>query len=236
MPSEALGNRLLARLPVDERNRVLAKLRPVPLELRKQLYRAGQKIETVYFLNRGIASFMLVMENGAAIEVATIGNEGAVGLGVLFADGISVNDVIIQVPGDGFSIAADVFAEIAREGTTLRRLVTDYNAAFLIQSSYSVACNGLHSILPRCCRWLLMTRDRTDSDELPLTHEFLAIMLGVRRSSVSEALGPLQQLGLIESKRGTIKILDRSGLEKLACECYRRVRKEFERLLGDRDY
>jgi len=107
-----------------------------------------------------------------------------------------------------------------------------YQTAFLTQVSYSVACNGLHSIQQRCCRWMLMTHDRVDTDDVPLTHEFLGIMLGVRRASVTEVLRPLNEQGLVENSRGTISILDRSGLEALACECYRKVKGEFDRLLG----
>jgi CRP-like cAMP-binding protein len=127
---------------------------------------------------------------------------------------------------------ASILKREAGKDGPLRRLLRRYNKAFLTQVSQSVACNGLHPIQQRCCRWLLITLDRMDSDVVPLTHEFLGIMLGVRRSSVTEVLGPLSEKGLINNSRGTITILDRAGLEKLSCECYRKVKNEFDRLLG----
>jgi CRP-like cAMP-binding protein len=150
----------------------------------------------------------------------------------LLAARTSANEVIVQIAGDGLQMDIDMLEEEAGGDTPLRRLLLLYQTAFLTQVSYSVACNGLHSIQQRCCRWLLMTHDRVDTDDVPLTHEFLGIMLGVRRASVTEVLRPLHEDGLVNNGRGTISILDRSGLETLACECYRKVKGEFDRLLG----
>ncbi len=227
----SMGNLLLARLPLPEQQRLLERMRPVSLELRKRLYTARSRIDSAYFLDRGIASAMTVMDDGSAIEVATIGHEGVVGLEVLFAGGISSTETIMQIAGDGFSMEAEVFVHEAREGTALRRLIVNYNAALQTQIAYTVACNALHNLLQRCCRWILITHDRLDSDDVPLTHEFLAVMLGVRRASVTEALKPLQEQGLVRTGRGTITIVDRAGLQKLACECYGKVKAEFDRLL-----
>ena len=225
------GNQLLALLPLAEYQRLHALMRPVDLDFRQVLYPTGAPIEHVYFLNRGTASALTVMEDGSAIEVATIGNEGMVGLGALLADRTSPNKVIIQIAGDALRMDADVLEQEAKSDSPLRRLLLLYQTAFLTQVSYSVACNGLHPVQQRCCRWILMTHDRMDSDEIPLTHEFLGIMLGVRRASVTEVLGPLHEKGLVNNGRGTITIVDRGGLEKLACECYRKVKSEFDRLL-----
>lgn len=207
-------------------------MRPVDLPFRQILYRTGASIECVYFPNSGTASALTIMEDGSAIEVATIGREGLVGLGALLADKTSANEVIIQIAGDALRMDIGVLEEEAGGNSPLRRLLLLYQTAFLTQISYSVACNGLHTIQQRCCRWLLMTHDRVDSNEVPLTHEFLGIMLGVRRASVTEVLRPLHEQGLLNNSRGSINVLDRSGLEALACECYRKTKSEFDRLLG----
>ena len=225
-------NQLLARLPPAEYQRLSDKMRPVTLDFKQVLYRAGATIEAVYFPNRGTASALTIMEDGRAIEVATIGREGVVGLAALLAGKTSANEVVMQIAGDGLRMDAAVLEEEARRDSPLHQLLLLYQSAFLLQVSYSVACNGLHTVQQRCCRWLLMTRDRVDTDEVPLTHEYLAIMLGVRRASVTEVLRPLSESGLLSNSRGAITILDRSGLESLACECYRKVKDEFDRLLS----
>jgi CRP-like cAMP-binding protein len=155
-----------------------------------------------------------------------------VGLSVLLAGDTSSNRVIIQIKGTALRIEADVLRREANHDGPLRQILLKYQTGFLTQVSYSVACNGLHSVQQRCCRWLLMTLDRLESLDVPLTHEFLAIMLGVRRASVTEVLAPLHSARLLDNSRGVITILDRAGLEKLSCECYRKVKEEFARLLG----
>ncbi len=229
---QPVRNQLLAHLPPAEHQRLVARMSPVALEFKQILYRTGATIEGVYFPNSGTASALTIMEDGSAIEVATVGNEGMVGLGVLLADKTSPNEVIVQIAGDALWMDADVLEQEAGHDSPLRRLLLLYQTAFLTQVSYSVACNGLHALQQRCCRWLLMTHDRMDGDEVPLTHEFLGIMLGVRRASVTDVLRPLHEQGLLSNSRGTITILDRTGLEALSCECYRKVRGEFDRLLG----
>jgi CRP-like cAMP-binding protein len=228
-------NLLLARLPNSEYERLTDRMRPVTLDFRQILYQTRAPIEYVYFLSRGAASAMTVMENGSAIEVATIGNEGVVGHSILFSCNESTNEIIMQVGGEGLRIDADVFRQEADHDGPLRRLMLSYNAAYSIQVSQSVGCNGLHNVQQRCCRWLLITLDRMESNVVPLTHEFLSIMLGVRRASVTDVLRPLHEQGLVNNSRGAITIVDRHGLEKLACECYRRVKDEFERILADWD-
>ena len=153
-------NQLLVRLPPDEFQRLLARMRPVKLEFRQVLYRYRAPIEHVYFVNQGAASALTIMEDGSAIEVATIGREGMVGLGALLADKTSPNEVIIQIAGDALRMDVSVLEQEAGHDSPLRRLLLLYQTAFLTQVSYSVACNGLHSVQQRCCRWLLMTHDR----------------------------------------------------------------------------
>jgi CRP-like cAMP-binding protein len=225
-------NLVLARLPSADFQRLTAHMRPVSLDFKQILYKHNAPIEYVYFPTRGAASALTIMEDGSAIEVATIGNEGVVGLSVLFAGNTSPNEVIIQIAGDALRMDADVLEHEAEKDSPFRRLLLRYNMAFLKQISQSVACNGLHPIQQRCCRWLLITLDRMESNVVPFTHEFLAIMLGVRRASVSDVLRPLHEQGLVNNSRGAITILDRQGLEALSCECYRKVRDEFDQLLG----
>lgn len=231
-PAAPPGNRLLARLSPEEYQRLLPRLQPVPLALKHVLYEARAPIDYAYFPNRGVVSALTVMEDGRAIEVATIGDEGMVGLPLLVGAKTTANRVIVQVPGDALRMAADVLRkEVGRDGA-LRRVLVLYHTAFLTQVSQAVACNGLHSVHQRCCRWLLMTQDRAHSDVFPMTHEFLAEMLGVRRSTVSEVLEPFQKKGLIRYSRGKCTVLDREGLKAGTCECYRRINEEFARLFG----
>jgi CRP-like cAMP-binding protein len=226
------GNRLLALLPPAAYRRISPHLQAVPLSLRHVLYKVRSPIKHVYFPTRGVVSAMTIMKDGAAIEVATIGNEGMVSLIAFVGGETSPSEVMVQVAGEGLRMRAEAFHEECRRDSPLRRLLIRYNTAFSTQVSYSVACNGLHKIEQRCCRWLLMTQDRVGSDVLPLTHEFLAIMLGVQRSSVTEVLQPLQHRGWIRNSRGEIRVLDRPALEATSCECYGTVKEEFARLFG----
>jgi CRP-like cAMP-binding protein len=225
-------NRLLARLPQGEYQRLSHHLQAVPLPVKQVIYAARAPIDYAYFPNRGVLSAISVMSDGRAIEVANIGNEGVAGLTAFIGDEISANEVIMQVEGDGLRMKADVLKDEANRKGPLRQLLLLYNSAYQMQVSYSVACNGLHPIQQRCCRWLLMTQDRVGSDVFSITHEFLAIMLGVRRSSVTEVLHPLRERGLIRNGRGTIQVLDRPGLKAATCECYQGIQDEYNRLLG----
>jgi Crp-like helix-turn-helix domain len=171
------------------------------------------------------------MRDGNAIEVATIGREGLVGH-YGFGGKTSPHRVVVQVGDGGHRIASRVLQEEALKDGPLKDLLAGYHVAFMAQVSQSVACNGLHRLEQRCCRWLLMTRDRVGSDDLRLTHEFLAMMLGARRASITEALRPLQEEGLVKSHRGRVAILDGAGLEARSCECYFVVRDEYDRLFG----
>jgi CRP-like cAMP-binding protein len=232
MASAQSGNHLLARLPKGEFERLFHLLESIPLPTKKVLYKARSPIDYVYFPTSGVVSAMMVMEDGSAIEVATVGNEGVAGLTAFIGAESSPYQVMVQLPGQGLRMRADAFRDDASRGDALRKILVLYNTAYAIQVSYCVACNALHGVEKRCCRWLLMTQDRMGSNLIPLTHEFLAIMLGVRRPTVSDVLRPLQERGMLRSGRGVIEILDRSGLEALACECYAAVNREFARIFG----
>ncbi len=225
-------NELLARLPPSEYRRLAPELMTVHLPVKQVLYRAYATIDYAYFPIDGIISAMTIMDDGSAIEVATIGKEGLAGLSAFIGGETSPHEVMVQVEGDAQRISAETLKMEADRNGPLKKILGIYNIALQTQIGFSVACNGLHTIEKRCCRWLLMTQDRIESDVLPLTHEFLSIMLGVRRSSVTEVLRPLQDKGLIENERGKIKILDRKSLEAVTCECYRRTQEEFRRLFG----
>ncbi len=226
------GNRLLARLPPDDYKRLLPRLQLVPLELKQILYEARSPMDYAYFPSRGVVSALAVMNDGRAIEVATVGNEGMVGLPLLVGAKTAANRAMVQVPGEALRMGEDALREEASRDSQLRRLLILYHSAFLVQVSQAVACNGLHSIHQRCCRWLLMTHDRAQSDVFPMTHELLAELLGVRRSSVSEVLQQIQEEELIHYSRGKFTVLDREGLKIGACECYTRINEEFERVFG----
>jgi len=226
------GNQILGRLPKAERARLLPHLKPVPLEFKQVLCESHARMEHAWFPQTGVLSAITVMRNGSAIEAANIGNEGVFGWTAVFAGGTSPHRVIVQVAGVGLQIEIARFKREIDRGGALQELLLLYNSAFLAQVAQSVACNGLHSAYERCCRWLLMSHDRVQADEMPLTHEFLAIMIGVRRAGVTEILKSLKDAGLIRSKRGSVTILDRRGLEGAACECYRTVTDEYHRLFA----
>jgi len=232
-PSATPGNYLLSRLSDTDFERLLPHLQACPLNLSQVLHKARSVIDYVYFPLRGTASAVTIMENGAGIEVATVGNEGMVGVMAFFGAKISPNQVIVQLAGDALRMSAHALTEEAGRNRALHDLLIAYHTAFYTQVSQTVACNGLHQIEQRCCRWLLMTHDRVLSDDIPLTHEYLAIMLGVRRASVSEVLRYLQKRGVVENVRGVIRVKDRAGLEAVCCECYKVVKEEFQRLLSN---
>ncbi|MEH2013250.1 Crp/Fnr family transcriptional regulator [Nostoc sp.] len=228
-----MKNQLLAALPSKEYSRLVAYMEVIPLELKQHLYIRNQPIEYVYFLNYGVASMLTVLTDGSAIEVATVGNEGMVGLPVFLGADRIPGECFIQVPGYGLRMKVDAFKTHVTASSPLHDLLQRYTQALFNQIAQSAACNRLHSIEERLCRWLLMTADRVETSTFPLTQEFLSKMLGVNRSSVSLTASILQRAGLVEYARGQMTILDRSGLEATTCECYQVVRAEFERLLND---
>jgi len=226
------SNRLLALLAPADYAFLEPHLEPVRLTYRRLLYQANKPIEFVYFVETGVGSLVSTMRNGAASEVGTIGNEGIVGLPVIFGDKQAPTSVYIQVPGAGVRMKADLFWEALQQSASMRATMLHYAQAFFNQVAQSVACAHHHTLEQRCCRWLLMTHDRMDSDEFLLTQEFLAMMLGVRRAGVTVAANALKRAGMIRYQRGRITILDCTGLKKRSCECYEITKREFDRLLG----
>ncbi len=230
-PASLLQNRLLASLPPDELAGLSPHLASAELERGRLLYDPGDPIETVYFPTDGVISLMTLMENGAAIESATIGPEGALGLTAAVAPRQSLTRAIVQTPCRAARISAAQLHEAWARSPRLRQLVDRHSEALFGHAIQSVACNALHSVEARFCRWLLTCHDRISQDRVALTQEFLADMLGVQRTTVTAVAGSLQAKGLIRYRRGVVDILDRTGLEAGACECYGAIRRNYERLL-----
>jgi len=228
-PKQQYKNHVLAALPKAEIARLTAHLSPVTMRLRAQLM-DGKEPAYAYFLEEGLASVVLPMKEGRTVEVGVIGIDGVVGLPVLLGAGRMPGETFIQVEASGYRIKAQRLKEEFERPGELRRHLQKYVMANLVQSAQNAACNRLHTIGERLAKWLLTCHDRIRSDRMPLTHEFLAQMLGAPRTTVTLAAGQLHEAGLIDYSRGHITIKDRSGLEKAACECYRVVRNEFDRL------
>ena len=232
--SEPHVNRLLGLLPARDYQRLRPHLQRIPLEYRRSLYRANKPIEFVHFIETGVGSLVNTMKNGDAAEVGTIGNEGVVGLPIVFGDNRAPTNVYVQVPGAGLRMKATQFKKELARSASMQAVMLRYAHAFFNQVAQSAACNQFHSLQQRCCRWLLMTHDRMQSDEFLLTQEFLAMMLGVQRTGVTIAASALQRAGLIRYTRGNVTILNRRGLMYRSCECYGVSKREFDRLLGNR--
>jgi len=224
-------NRLLGALPDAELARFRPHMELVRLEQRDPLFEPEAPIRHVYFPETTVVSLVSTMENGATVEVGTAGCEGMAGLSVFLADDSSSVRAFAQVPGVAVRMETGVFVQLARESGALHQILLRYTQAFLTQVAQTAACNAAHLVEERCARWLLMTHDRVEGDAFPLTHEFLAFMLGVRRAGVTVAMGMLQDANLVRYTRGRVQILDRAGLEGASCECYRVVRAHFDRLL-----
>lgn len=227
----AAKNRLLAAMPQQDLQRFFSKLHPVSLSLRQVLHEAGAPLEHVYFLEEGVASVLTNMADGSTIEVGMIGMEGMVGVAALLGGEISAQQVIVQVPGTALRMSAALCKAAFDQSEAIRRVTLRFAEAVMNLSAQTAACNRLHSIEQRCARWLLMAFDRTQSDTIPITHEFLASMLGVRRAGVTNTAGELQRSGLIRYQRGLITLVDRQGLEASACECYRIDHERLNQLL-----
>lgn len=230
--AEVPTNRLLALLSAKDYERLRPHLHRIPLKYRQSLYRAKKPLTSVYFIESGVGSLVNTLSHGRAAEVGTIGNEGIVGLPLLLEDDRAPTSVYVQVPGTGLQMKASVFKKELAQSASMRTVMLRYAHALFNQVAQSAACNHFHTLQQRCCRWMLMTHDRMQSDEFLLTQEFLAMMLGVQRTGVSTAAGALQRAGLIRYRRGIVTILDRRGLKRQSCECYGISKKEFDRLLG----
>jgi CRP-like cAMP-binding protein len=228
---EPSRNRLLAALPPAEYERVSIDLEPFALESRLVLYEADTPITHVYFPTSGCVSMVSVMEQGA-VEVGTIGFEGFTGLALLLDDDRMPSRAFVQLTGTSYRMESDDFRRSVERNSAFARLLNRHSLALFNQAAQSAACNRLHTLESRCARWLLMTHDRMRMEPFVLTHEFLSYMLGVHRPAVTLAAGVLQRAGLIRYTRGKVTVLDRDGLEAVACPCYHMTRRNYERLIG----
>jgi CRP-like cAMP-binding protein len=224
-------NRFLAALEQEDYAALEPNLEVLNLSKGTVLYEAGESIRYTYFPHNAIVSLVEVMEDGRVAEVALFGREGLFGLMSAFISREALGRYVVLVSGTASRIPIEQIHKCIRSRSHLRRLVAAYGEALLAQAFHTVACNAIHTVEERCCRWLLSTHDRTDQDILPLTHETLAEMLGVQRSTVSTVLRALQTTDLIEQRRGGIVVTDRAGLEQAACECHGKIHARVERLL-----
>jgi CRP-like cAMP-binding protein len=230
----AKSNRLLAALPRGSLERMVPFLHLRALSLRQVLQKRGSVLDGVLFPIAGVASMITVSDSGTSVEVATIGSEGVVGLPLFLGGQSSAAEVFVQVAGQGLFMAAAQFHRHVDTEPSLTRMLLLYTQALMTQIAQCAACASTHKINARCARWILQTNDRVAGEEFVLTHEFLGLMLGVRRATVSEAAQDLQTRGLISYRRGLLTVVDRAGLEKAACECYRLINREYARLLKPR--
>ena len=224
-------NRLLDALPASDYERIAPHLELMAMPLGSVLYESGTRMRHVYFPTTSIVSLLYVMEDGASAEIAIVGNEGILGISLFMGGNTTPSRAVVQSAGHGFRLKADLMKdEFGRFGPTMHLLLR-YTQALITQMAQTAVCNRHHSIDQQLCRWLLLSLDRLSSNELSMTQELIANMLGVRREGVTEAAGKLQDAGLIKYSRGRITVFDRPGLEARACECYQVVKRESDRLL-----
>jgi len=226
-------NHLLAALPVEVQERLFPDLEWVDMPLGKVLYESGDTMRHVYFPADCIVSLLYVMENGASAEISVVGNEGLVGVSLFMGGESTPSRAIVQSAGSAFRLPGQRLKDEFHRHTGLLLLLLRYTQSLITQMSQTAVCNRHHAIDQQLCRWLLLSLDRLKGDQLTMTQELIANMLGVRREGVTEAAGRLQRLGVIEYNRGHITVLDRPKLETLCCECYAVVKKETDRLLPD---
>ncbi len=228
-------NHLLSVLPEAEWIRLSPHLVGVDLQLGEVLYESGDRLDHVYFPTTSIVSLLYVMEDGASAEIAIVGNEGLIGIALFMGGDTTPSRAIVQSAGEAYRLDARILKEEFHRAGPVQRLLLRYTQALITQMAQTAVCNRHHSIDQQLCRWLLLSIDRLPSNELKMTQELIANMLGVRRSGVTEAALKLQDAGLIKYSHGHIEVLDRPGLEKRVCECYNVVRREFSRLLPKRE-
>jgi CRP-like cAMP-binding protein len=232
IPSSDVGqNSLISALPVSIREHWLPNLEPVEMRLGEVLYESGATLSHVYFPTTAIVSLLYVFESGASAEIAVVGNEGIVGISMFMGGKSTPSRAVVQSGGHGFRFEAETLEEEFNRAGPVRHLLLRYTQALITQMSQTAVCNRHHSLDQQLCRWLLLSLDRLQGDELVMTQELIANMLGVRRECVTEGAQKLQHAGLIRYARGHITVLDRAGLQKRTCECYAVVKKEYERLL-----
>jgi len=232
-PQSPNQNQLLAALPTAEFERIAPHLELIAMPLGDVLYESGGQMQYVYFPTTAIVSLHYVTESGASSEIAGVGNEGVLGISLFMGGNTTPSRAIVQTAGHGYRLQARLLMEEFNRGGVLQHLLLRYTQALMTQVSQTAVCNRHHAVEQQLCRWLLLTLDRLPSNELTMTQELIASMLGVRREGITEAAGRLQQAGCIRYRRGHITVLDRSGLESRVCECYAVVKKEHDRLLCD---
>src|SRR4051812_24589969 len=223
-------NRLLAALPIADYEVLAPHITDVTLPNRQVIATRGQPLQHVYFPRGAVLSILVQIDDGQAVEGATVGHEGMLGLAAFLSDGASIEDVVCQVAGESAYIEVDAFRAACERSGPLHEILHRYSLALMGQMTRTAGCNRVHPVEERLARWLLMTHDRVGADTFFLTHEFIAVMLGVRRASVTVAAGILQRVGLIDYRRGRMRILDRSRLQDAACEDYRRTEELYDGL------
>ncbi|MBK6751002.1 MAG: Crp/Fnr family transcriptional regulator [Pyrinomonadaceae bacterium] len=231
-PIEVSKNHLLAELPHVEFERIRPHLEAVNLPLGRVLYESGDRLDYVYFPTTCIVSLLYIMENGATAEIGVVGNDGVLGIALFMGGDTTPNRAVIQSAGSAYKMAAKDLMNEFSLGGKFHNLLLRYTQALITQISQTAVCNRLHTVEQQLCRWLLLSHDRLDSDKLVMTHDLISNMLGVRREGVTLAARKLTAKHLIKNVRGTMTILDRPGLEKACCECYKVVNDEYIRLLG----
>jgi len=232
-PRENHQNHLLAALPAAEWERWLPQLEWVEMPLGQVLYESGTTLSHVYFPLTAIVSLLYVMENGASAEIAVVGNEGIVGISLFMGGESTPSRAVVQSAGHGFRLKAQTMKDEFNRAGPVLHLLLRYTQALITQMAQTAVCNRHHSLDQQLCRWLLLSLDRLQGNDLVMTQELIATMLGVRREGVTEAALKLQKVGLISYARGHISVLDRAGLEQRTCECYAVVKKEYDRLLPE---
>ena len=235
MNQNVIRNRLLAALPVNERELVESRATLVTLNRRDVLYDAGQPLQHVHFIVDGIVSILSLVGERTGVETATIGREGTVGMAAFHGVPSAPERAIVQVPGSAYRLEVSAFREMLPNTPALKSLLHRYAVVMFSLASQNSACNRKHSIEARCARWLLMVADRLDTSTMELTHDFVAQMLGVRRASVTEALGALEKRGLIHTGRGRITVVQREGLEAVSCTCYSIIRNVIKGMLDNQN-
>jgi len=230
-PHNPRQNHLLAALPAQDRERLLPHLERVPMPLGHVLYESGSELRHVYFPTTSIVSLLYVMIDGASAEIAVVGNDGILGVALFMGGETMPNRAVVQSAGHAYRLQGALLKQEFSRSGELQHLLLRYTQALLTQMAQTAVCNRYHSLDQQFCRWLLLSLDRLPADELVMTQELIANMLGVRREGVTEAAGNVQRAGLIAYQRGRITVLDRAGLEARTCECYAVVKKEIDRLL-----
>jgi CRP-like cAMP-binding protein len=227
-----MENRLLAAFPRAEIEELRPQFEQVSLMHGQHAIVPDEPIRDVYFPLNCLLSMVTMMEDGGSVESGSIGREGMSGVPVVLDAARTPMPTFVQVPGEALRVRAEVFKQLYEKSPPVRKLLNRYIHTVIVVGSHAAACNRLHKLDERFSKWLLMSSDGVGSDEVDITHDYLAVMMGVRRAGVTEAAGKAQQMGLIRYRRGHVRITDRAGLEACACECYRRTRDEYDRLFG----